>query len=158
MTAYTRLEDVPSDTYDVVYADPPWKFFCYSNPTTGARNAAAHYNVMDTDGIANMDVGRIAKKDAWLFMWITWPTLFEAERVIRAWGFRYSTCAFVWVKTKNSSESPRMGMGYLTRANTEACLVGRRGDAAGDVARRAPGHHGAGHAPLAKAKGAIRAH
>ena len=51
----------------------------------------------------------------------------EAFEVIRAWGFEYKTCAFVWVKTTKDESRFATGMGYWTRANAEICLLATRG-------------------------------
>jgi N6-adenosine-specific RNA methylase IME4 len=47
--------------------------------------------------------------------------LFDAKRVIEAWGFEYRSC-FVWVK-------PQMGMGNYWRVSHEFMLLGTRGEA-----------------------------
>jgi N6-adenosine-specific RNA methylase IME4 len=47
--------------------------------------------------------------------------------VIRAWGFEYQTCGFLWVKLNPNGEGLFTGMGYHTRANTEPCLLATRG-------------------------------
>lgn len=59
-----------------------------------------------------------------LFMWATFPTIPDALRVMRAWGFEYKTAAFVWVKKNRKSCTPFWGMGAYTRANAEVCLLG----------------------------------
>lgn len=43
---------------------------------------------------------------------------------MEAWGFRYVTAAFVWVKTYAKSGKLFWGMGAYTRANAEVCLLG----------------------------------
>ena len=35
-------------------------------------------------------------------MWVTFPTLHQSFEVIKKWGFKYSTCGFVWVKTNKT--------------------------------------------------------
>ena len=50
----------------------------------------------------------------------------EGLSVIKAWGFKYKTCAFTWVKkTKNNKN--HFGMGHYTRGNAELCLLGVQG-------------------------------
>jgi hypothetical protein len=51
-----------------------------------------------------------------------------------AWGFRYSSVAFTWVKTNPKApvlfldhRSFHIGLGHTTRKNAEFCLLGRRG-------------------------------
>ena len=51
----------------------------------------------------------------------------RALRLIRAWGFRYKTVAFVWLKRNRKSPSWFYGMGYWTRANVELCLLATKG-------------------------------
>ena len=46
---------------------------------------------MTVEEIANLDVKSIIEKDAVLFLWVTNKYLFEAKKVIDAWGFKYST-------------------------------------------------------------------
>jgi N6-adenosine-specific RNA methylase IME4 len=45
---------------------------------------------------------------------------------MEAWGFKYKTCAFAWVKTKKDG-MPLAGMGSYTKSNIELCLLGMRG-------------------------------
>jgi N6-adenosine-specific RNA methylase IME4 len=50
--------------------------------------------------------------------------------LIRAWGFKYKTVGFYWVKlnTRELHESDYFtGLGYWTRANPEQCLLATRG-------------------------------
>jgi site-specific DNA-methyltransferase (adenine-specific) len=54
------------------------------------------------------------------------PALPEAFKVMEAWGFKYKTCAFSWVKTKADGGVIR-GMGSYTKSNIELCLLGMRG-------------------------------
>ena len=48
---------------------------------------------------------------------------------MKAWGFKYKTVAFTWVKTNKKSPSWFVGLGYYTRANPEICILGIRGKA-----------------------------
>lgn len=85
--------------------------------------------------IKAVPIPSIAARDCHLFLWTTTPHLVEALEVMKVWGFRYSTVAFVWIKTNKHAPSmwidPRQdiftGMGYTTRQNAELVLLGRRG-------------------------------
>jgi N6-adenosine-specific RNA methylase IME4 len=89
--------------------------------------------------IAAMPVAALAADDAALFMWATFPKLAEGLEVIRAWGFEYRTCAFVWIKANRNFQIGQTllipedevdafwGMGRWTRSNAELCLLGLRG-------------------------------
>lgn len=117
--------------YNVLLADPPWKFKTYSQKGLG-RSAEAWYDCMDVDDICAMQVERYANTNCVLFLWATDPFLAEAFRVIDAWGFKYRTVGFYWVKQKWSESAGRfiypIGNGYWTRANPEQCLLAVRGN------------------------------
>ena len=108
--------------YRIIYADPPWQ---YENNGRGA--ASNHYNTTSLNGLCQMDVPSIAAKDAVLFMWITWPLLVEAMQLIKAWGFKYKTCAFNWYKKNKTNDDLFVGLGHHTRGNSEVCLLAVRG-------------------------------
>lgn len=82
---------------------------------------------MDIDKIKALPVGQLAAVDCALFLWITFPCLYEALDVLNAWGFTYKTVAFVWVKQNRQSDGLFWGMGYWTRANAELCILATRG-------------------------------
>lgn len=89
--------------------------------------------------IKALPVSSIAAKDCHLFLWTTGPHLQQAFAVMNAWGFRYSSLAFVWVKRRKQPDGDHdgvlfmdrrdlfTGMGYTTRQNAELILLGRRG-------------------------------
>ena len=83
--------------YSIIYADPPWHYETYSKKGQG-RAAESHYPTMSLEDIKSLPVSKIAEKDCALFLWATFPCLQEALQVIEAWGFRYKTVAFVWIK------------------------------------------------------------
>jgi len=123
--------------YGAIYADPPWRFEGW-RPSHVLRprgsDAQAHYPTMPTDEICALPVAPWAADDSVLFLWITWPQLPDAMRVIEAWGFKYKTCAFCWIKADDrqadllgAPPKARMGLGYWTRSNSEVCLLATRG-------------------------------
>jgi N6-adenosine-specific RNA methylase IME4 len=135
--------DLPRSHFGAIIADPPWHFKSYSalkvqNPGS-RRDVERHYPVMGIEAIKAMPVQDLAAKDAHLFLWTTSPTLPQAFDVIKAWGFRYSSTGFVWVKLKKSVDTHQMrlvpllesdlhvGLGLTTRKNAEFCLLARRG-------------------------------
>ena len=109
--------------YSVIYADPPWRY--ERSKVQGA--AEKHYPTMGIDELCALPVPELAAKDCALFLWATFPQLPEALRLIRAWGFRYRTVAFVWLKRNRKSPSWFYGMGYWTRSNAEICLLATKG-------------------------------
>ena len=82
---------------------------------------------MSADEICSLSVADIAAENSVLFLWTTFPNLQESFRVIEAWGYKYSTAAFVWVKRNKKTVSWFMGLGYWTRANAEICLLATKG-------------------------------
>lgn len=60
-------------------------------------------------------------------MWATFPMLREALETIEAWGFKYKTVAFVWIKQNRSGDGLFMGLGNWTRSNAEICLLATKG-------------------------------
>ena len=113
-----------TEKYQIIYADPPWHYNDKSKSHGGG--AESHYPVMKIKDICNIPIDSIAEKDSVLLMWTTYPQLEEAFKVIAAWGFKYKTCAFTWVKV-NKDNSIYMGMGRHTRANAEICLLATKG-------------------------------
>ena len=92
----------PKKKYEIIYADPPWSY----NDTLGgnAKMGAMPYDTMTQDELNALPLKEITAKDCILFMWATMPKLQEALDTIRAWGFKYKTCAFCWVK-----QNPKRG-------------------------------------------------
>ena len=105
---------LPPGRYQVLYADPPWR---YDHVETASRAIENQYPTMRREAICALAVP--AADDAVLFLWATSPKLAEALSVVDAWGFTYRTCA-VWDKE-------RIGMGYYFRQQHELLLVAARG-------------------------------
>lgn len=112
--------------YSVIYADPPWFFKTYS--VKGKMfGAERHYPTMQKEEIQNVPVKKLSDKNCVLFLWVTAPCLIEGIELITAWGFKYKTVAFTWVKQNKKSDGLFTGMGYYTRANAEYCLLATKG-------------------------------
>ena len=109
--------------YNIIYADPPWKY--NDRKCNGA--CEFHYNTMKNSDICALPVKNIAAKDCVLFMWVTYPMLKESLLVIEAWGFKYKTIGFQWVKQNKSGNGFFFGLGRWTRGNTECCLIATKG-------------------------------
>lgn len=112
--------------YGIIYADPPWHYRVYSKKGAG-RSAESHYPTMTIEKIQALPVSELADKDCALFMWITFPLLKESLSVLSAWGFKFKTIAFVWIKQNRKSDSLFWGMGYWTRTNAEFCVLATKG-------------------------------
>jgi N6-adenosine-specific RNA methylase IME4 len=113
--------------YSVILADCPWQYKVWSKKGAG-RSAENHYPTMNIEDICALPVSEIAETDAALFLWATFPNLLDALKTINAWGFKYKTCAFTWVKRNKLKPSWFWGLGYWTRANAELVLLATRGN------------------------------
>lgn len=121
------IEDIPRGPFSVVLADPPWAFATYSAKGEG-KSPSQHYSTMDLEAICALPVQDVVAKDAVLFIWGTWPTIFQTEQVIKAWGFKFSGLAWEWVKFNQATGKFSFGCGYGTRKNLEPTLMARRGN------------------------------
>lgn len=113
--------------YNIVYADPPWRYYVWSRKTGLGRSAERHYPTMSKEDIESLPIPNITEERAVLFLWVTYPCLEQGLQLIKKWGFTYKTCGFSWVKLNKKSETPFIGMGYYTRANNEICLLATKG-------------------------------
>jgi len=82
---------------------------------------------MTIKDICELPISNISAKDSILFLWATFPQLPEALKVIKAWGFKYKSVTFVWLKQNKKSPSWFYGLGFWTRGNAEVCLLATKG-------------------------------
>lgn len=119
-----------SKKYNVIYADPPWSYNDkFSSKTTGDfrfKGAGSVYDTMSVSEIKAMPIADLADKDCVLFIWAVSPLLPEAMDVINAWGFKYKTIAFNWVKTTNTGMFVS-NLGRWTMGSCEICLLATKG-------------------------------
>ncbi|MBP5857267.1 hypothetical protein KAJ83_09625 [Marivibrio halodurans] len=130
--------------YRLLSIDPPWAFETWSEQ---GRNRSASYDTMTLPQLAQMPVMDLARPDALVALWVIDSMLPEGLALLDAWGFRFVTVCFTWVKTFDlfGRQSARiallhraiedrdwnqigealapMGLGYWTRANPEMCLL-----------------------------------
>jgi N6-adenosine-specific RNA methylase IME4 len=124
---------LPRGYYGTILADPPWHFEVWEDNETGqitgrsTRRAEKHYSTMTISGLCDLPVSILAAPDCALFMWIIDTHIERALKVGTAWGFKYKTKAFEWVKTKKDGTGYAFGMGFWTRKQTESCLLFTRG-------------------------------
>jgi len=111
---------LPNKKYNIIYADPPWKY-----KRDGNHSAASVYDVMDLQDIKNLDVNSITDTEAHLYLWVTNPFIQEGLDVCKSWGFEYKTI-LTWVKTYKDG-TPIMGMGYYFRGCTEHIIFAIKG-------------------------------
>jgi len=109
--------------YNIIYADPPWSY--HDNNCTGAANQK--YNTMKCDDICKLPINQLADDNCVLFLWATYPKIDEALKVIEAWGFKYKSIAFQWIKLNKNGLGCYFGLGRWTRGNTEPCFIAVKG-------------------------------
>lgn len=110
--------------YDIIYADPPWDYKGQSQHSgkkgKSSGGALSHYNTLKLKDLKGMGIPSICADDCLLFMWATSPHLDQAIDLMKAWGFKWATVAFVWNKC-------RVNPGFYTMSQCELCLVGKKG-------------------------------
>lgn len=124
--------------YGLILADPPWNFETYSEAGQGR---GPKYDTMSIDEIFDLRVADLALDDCLLALWVTDPFLEIGLEALSAWGFKFITVGFYWVKTValtvaigrlgageiGIDDLFPIGTGYWTRANPEICLFAKRG-------------------------------
>jgi N6-adenosine-specific RNA methylase IME4 len=115
--AGAALATMPA-VYNVIYADPPWRFEPWSRTSGMDRAPENHYESMALDEIKAIPIPAAAH--CVLFLWATQPMLPQALEVMAAWGFSYVS-HWVW-------EKDRIGLGYWSRNVHELLLIGTRGN------------------------------
>lgn len=114
--------------YQIIYADPPWKYNSRANHKTRFRGGACgHYDLMTMKEICALPVQDIVADNAALLLWTTFPYLQAQLDVFKAWGFEYRTLGFAWLKFNPKNGLPFFGVGYYSKSNMELCLLGIRG-------------------------------
>ena len=115
---------LPSEQYDILYADPPWDYkgqLQHAGPNSGDTGGAVrHYETVTTAEMAQWKIWKMAADNSLLFMWATSPHLDQAIDLGKAWRFQWATVAFVWDKMKTNP-------GFYTLSQCELCLVFKRG-------------------------------
>lgn len=112
-----------SKKYNIIYADPPWRYD--DKNCNGA--CANHYKTLSINDLKALRVNNLAADNCVLFLWTTYPMLSEALELIQAWGFKYKSIGFQWIKQNKSGKGFFFGLGRWTRGNTEPCLIAVKG-------------------------------
>lgn len=117
------FEELNGKKYNIVYADPPWKYASnmYGKKGIDTGGADTHYPTMDHRDICNIPVDTITLDNAMCFMWIVSPKLPESIEVGESWGFEYKNIALIWEKGK-------VNPGSYTMSICELCLLFTKGE------------------------------
>ncbi len=113
--------------YKTILADPPWEYEDKKGDLASMGAATSAYSTMPLEGIKRLPVKYIAQEDSLLLLWTTGPKIEEALEVIKAWGFRYRTLAFVWCKLNPLAIGLYSGLGSWVNSNVEFVLLAKRG-------------------------------
>ena len=118
----TKILPLPAGQYDVIYADPPWRY----DFDVESRATENHYATLTVEEICHYQdpqhqpIQKVFAENAILFLWTTVPKAEEAFHVIRAWGFVYKT-QLVWSKDK-------IGLGWYVRNQHEVLYIAEKGN------------------------------
>lgn len=98
-------------------------------PTRFGGGAEKHYALMRDSEILALRplLDDWAAENCALFLWATCPRLDSAIEIVKGWGFRFCTVAFVWEKVNRTDAQPIFNPGYYTASNAELVLLGCRG-------------------------------
>lgn len=112
------------EKFQVILSDPPWS---YNDKMSGHSFSLDHeYETQSLDWIKSLNVAELAAKDCALFIWAVSPQIPEALEVIKSWGFRYKTVAFVWSKETKTGKKVA-NLGRWTMGNIEVCILATKG-------------------------------
>lgn len=122
---YTDFEAIPRGRYNLIVADPPWRFQTRSRKGVTAKGAGGQYRTMRHEDIKALALADLAAPDCLLWLWATNPMLPAALDVLSAWGFQFKTAGH-WAKTTRNGKQA-FGTGYILRCAGEPFLIGTRG-------------------------------
>ena len=107
--------------YSIIYADPAWQYW-----EGGQKNQSLQYTTITIEDICALPVKRIADDNCVLFLWVTYPILQEAFKVIEGWGSSIRQRRLFGLK-RMSSRIPLLLVVVLGRARTVnyGCLLRR---------------------------------
>ena len=94
MSSFDDIEYI----YDVVLADPPWRYSNYQTQQWAV--ADKFYPTMPPEEIFSLQVDDLLEPKGVLFLWVTCPLLHLGVQAIEKWNLNFRGVAFVWVKTK----------------------------------------------------------
>ncbi len=115
------------DKFDLILADPPWKFSSKRTGGSMKSGAGQKYDVMNIEDLKKMPVGELASDNCYLVMWWVGAMNQEALDLAKAWGFKVKNSnGIVWGKLTVTGKKV-FGLGYHTRAGTESALIAVKG-------------------------------
>lgn len=126
---------VEGGPFNLLLADPPWRFGVRSRASGLGRAPDKHYDTLDATALTGIGLAELAAPHALLALWVYDPMLPAAFEFARALGFEFVTVLFRWVKITDGQyrlfdlgERLNFGLGYHTRTGgCEECWLFKRG-------------------------------
>lgn len=130
------INNFPTKKYDVIYADPPWRFGTgYKVGPKGSKTYKTleehQYPTMSNEELRTFfkeQVSQLPTDNSVLIMWTTDAHLPLAIELGQLAGFTYKTVAFIWNK-KTSTNKQVCFMGIWTMKGSEIALLFTKGSA-----------------------------
>lgn len=121
-----QYEPLPAGPFDLLVADPPWRFASNSEARPG-RNAMGKYACMTLPQLKAMgdDIRAVCAPDAVCILWTLNSMLPHALELLDAWGFKFSTSGH-WAKI-GANGKQAFGSGLRLRGAGEPFILGVRG-------------------------------
>lgn len=127
----TTIKKLPNKKYSIIYADPPWSFYNDSdsivNCTTHVGVRRPPYPCLGSETIKKIPVNTISDENSILFIWTTDYHLQKCLEVINAWGFKYKTVGFAWLKRTKNGNPVTFSGAYTCKSGIELCLLATKG-------------------------------
>ena len=124
------MRQFPEKEYQVIYADPPWKYGSKSavNNMKGSeiKKLSEHYASMSTENICDLPVSGISAPESCCFMWFTSAFSEDANKVMRSWGFKPIKIVWVWEKLTVNGNTCK-NVGPWSMGSYEYVLFGTKG-------------------------------
>lgn len=125
------IEDLDSviKKYQIIYADPPWKFSSKKFQDGGRefdKLEFNHYSTMAVEEIAQLPIREITAEHAACFLWVVDSHIKEGLYILEHWGFTYKTIAFNWIKT-TKHDKKYYNFSPWTLKSWELVILGTKG-------------------------------
>lgn len=117
------LEYTGGNTYNTIYADPPWRFQNRTGKMAPEHKRLTRYATMTVEDIKKLPIAEIAGEKAHLYLWVPNALLPDGLAVMDAWGFEYKG-NIVWEKVRKDGQPDGRGVGFYFRNVTELLLFG----------------------------------
>lgn len=112
--------------FKTILADPPWRFTNRTGKVAPEHRRLDRYSTMTLAAIKDIEVAKVAAKNAHLYLWVPNALLPDGLSVMESWGFRYVSNV-VWAKRRKDGGPDGRGVGFYFRNVTEILLFGVRG-------------------------------